>query len=92
MVEPFHLLMLGSEYEALQSAELLFDNIDIPIVFMEWLFYSPLYTRPVKDFKRKGEFIKNFFISRNYKVYSTASSTIPLNQNEEWPGNIVFKR
>jgi FkbM family methyltransferase len=82
----------GSEYEALLSAGQLFDNIDIPIVFMEWLFYSPSFDRPVKHFKRKGEFIKNFFYSRGYKTYTTFSSTIPLTPEDNWPGNVVFKR
>ena len=83
---------VGSEYETLQSAGLLFDNIDIPIVLMEWLFYSPSFERPVKDFKRKGEFIKSFFYSRGYKTYATVSSEIPLNREDIWPGNVVFKR
>ena len=83
---------VGSEYEALKSAGLLFDNIDIPIVFMEWLFYSPTFDRPVKEFKRKSEFIKNFFYSRGYKVYRNASSAISLNREDMWPGNVVFRR
>jgi len=61
-----------------------FDQIDVPLVFMEWI----LCKRHSTDIVQR---LLNFFYSRNYTVMNVDSSKLENNYHN-WPENVLFKK
>jgi len=66
------------------SAGQFFDQIDIPLVFMEW----NLCKRHSADVVQR---LLNFFYSRNYTVFNVDNSKLEEHYLS-WPENVVFKK
>ena len=70
------------------SAGQFFNKIDVPLVFMEWMFCkksSPAIVQRLLD----------FFHKRNYGAYGafhTGSSRLQHQRYRSWPNNILFKK
>ena len=61
-----------------------FDQIDVPLVFMEWV----LCKRHSTDIVQR---LLNFFYSRNYAVFGVDNSKL-ANPYNNWPENVLFKK
>jgi len=66
------------------SAGQFFDQIDVSLVFMEWMWckkMSPVIVNPLLDFFRR----------RNYVAFDTRNIRLQT-PYRNWPGNILFKK
>jgi len=66
------------------SAGQFFEQIDVPLVFMEWVFHR----------HRSPEIVQRlleFFYSRNYVVFDTHNFRLQM-PYRNWPDNILFKK
>jgi len=61
-----------------------FDNIDVPVVFMEWIICK----RHSADIVQR---LLNFFYSRNYSAFDTRNSKLKSHYFR-WPDEIIFKK
>jgi len=66
------------------SAGQFFDQVDVPLVFMEWEWckkHSPAIVQR----------LLNFFRARNYAAFNTSDSKL-LTHYQQWPDDILFKK
>jgi len=70
------------------SAGQFFDHINVPVVFMEWLYYQKY---PKQYPKHIVERLLNFFYSRNYTAFDPNNSKLNTHYRS-WPMNVVFKK
>jgi len=61
-----------------------FDQIDVPLVFMEWT----LCNRHSTDIVQR---LLNFFYSRNYAVFAVDNTKLKDNYYS-WPDNVLIKK
>jgi len=61
-----------------------FDQIDVPLVFMEWVLCKRYSTGIVQR-------LLNFFYSRSYNVFNADNSKL-ANPYPKWPINVLFKK
>ena len=66
------------------SAGQFFEQIDVPLVFMEWVFHRQLSSEIVQR-------LLDFFRSRNYVALDTRNSILQT-PYRNWPDNILFKK
>ena len=67
-----------------QTAGQFFDQIDVPLVFMEWGLCKRHSTDTVQR-------LLNFFYSRSYTVFNIDNSKL-ANHYLSWPENVLFKK
>ena len=82
----------GKEFDALHNASLLFKEIEIPYVFMEWGVIN-------RDYKAKKygvevpKFIVSFFQERGYSCYSGIDEKGKLGSDfSNWPWDIIWQK
>ena len=81
----------GSEHKAIRSAKKLFDQVDIEIAFLEWVWYIPAWG--FRAGLAEGKEMGDFFYSRGYKAYNSWFDTKQLNDKQiDWKGDIFWKK
>ena len=82
----------GFEHKAFAKAEMLFDNIDIPLIIMEW---SSMRKRLKLKQKIDVDLIQkmvNFLLDRQYRPKTLKLSQLQRDHPETWPYDIVWKK
>jgi FkbM family methyltransferase len=78
----------GFEIYAFQNAQLLFDSLDIRIVFMEWAHLSKQLNEMSKII-----YLIDFFYTRNYEPFDFTMKTILKKDSwQTWTADIVWKK
>ena len=67
------------------SAGQFFDEIDVPLVFMEWFLTKWRRTSQIRG-------LLKFFYSRNYAVYNLRNRKLSNRNYRGWPGNVLLKK
>ena len=79
----------GKEFDGLHNASRLFNEIDIPAVFMEWGVIKRDY--PKYGGRKIPDFIVDFFSRRKYRPYKSINLSTLLGPNYfKWPWDIVW--
>jgi hypothetical protein len=78
----------GFEIYAFQNAQLLFDHLDIRIVFMEWAYLAKQLNEMSKII-----YLLDFFYSRNYQPFDDSMKYILQRDSwQKWTFDIVWKK
>ena len=81
----------GQEVPALSHCSQLFDQVDIPFIFMEWWGGSEHLYTSAEDVAMVQQLFA-FFNTRGYKVYNTGKKPLSLDQWNTWPFEVLWIR
>ena len=72
----------GSEVFAIDKGEKIFDQLDIPLILMEWLW--------IRRYSSRVDFLLKFFNQRNYQAKTIGCQPLSLDQHVHWPSNMIW--
>ena len=72
-----------------RTAGKFFDSVHVPFVLMEWDFYRPEWSDPVR--KKKIDDWLEFFYKRNYVPYCDVTFQRHAPDWSKWGANVLFR-
>ena len=82
----------GYEPYAFSNASLLFNSVDIQIIFMEWFYMMLCLATLGEPYINKIIFLIEFLFSHKFRPYSFNGLELEKESWRKWTGDIVWKK